>query len=73
MQTNPFTPRLPSASKYVLALHRPEDRVALLARNLPRGHTMQRILAAEAVASPPFKDWLRARNESGADMYVTWN
>jgi len=72
MQTNPFALRLLSASECVLAL-RPEDRVALLVRNRPRGHTMQRILAAEAIASPPFQDWLRERNESGADMNVTWN
>jgi hypothetical protein len=73
MQTNPFTPRLLSASQYVLALHRPEDRVALLVRNRPRGHTMQRILAADAVASPPFQDWLRERSESGADVFLGMN
>jgi len=72
-QTNPFTPRLLSASEYVLALHRPEDRVALLLRNRLRGQTMQRILAAQAVASPAVQDWLRERSGSGADMYVTWN
>lgn len=71
--TNAFTPRFLSASEYVLALHRPEDRVALLLRNRPRGQTMQRILSAEAVASPPFQDWLRERNESGADIFLGMN
>jgi DNA primase RepB-like protein len=70
---NAFTPRLLSASQYVLALHRPEDRVALLLRNRPRGQTMQRILAAEVVASPPFQDWLRDRNESDADIFLGMN
>jgi RepB DNA-primase N-terminal domain len=73
MQTNAFTPRLLSASEYVLALHRPEDRVALLFRNRPRGQTMQRILAADVMASPPFQDWLKERSESGADVFLGMN
>ena len=72
-QTNASTPRLLSASEYVLALHRPEDQVALLLRNRPRGQTMQRILSAEVVASPPFQDWLRERSESGADIFLGMN
>jgi hypothetical protein len=72
-QTNAFTPRLLSASEYVLALHRPEDRVALLLRNRARGQTMQRILAAEDVASSPFQAWLRERGESGADIFLGMN
>lgn len=71
--TNAFAPRLLSASEYVLTLHRPEDRVALLLRNRPRGQTMQRILSAEVVASPPFQDWLRERSESGADIFLGMN
>jgi hypothetical protein len=73
MQTYSFTPRLLSASEYVLALHRPEDRVALLLRNRPHGQIMQRILAAETVASPAFQDWLRERGESGADIFLGMN
>jgi RepB DNA-primase from phage plasmid len=72
-QTNSFTPRLVSACEYVLALHRPEDRVALLLRNRPRGQTMQRILSAEVVASPPFQDWLQERTKSGADIFLGMN
>ena len=72
-QTKAFTPRLLSPSEYVLALHRPEDRVALLLRNRPRGQTMQRILPGEVVASSPFQDWLRERNESGADVFLGMN
>jgi hypothetical protein len=34
---------------------------------------MQRILAAEAVASPPFQAWLREQNESGADIFLGMN
>jgi RepB DNA-primase from phage plasmid len=72
-QTKQFTPRLLSATEYVLALHRHEDRVALLLRNRPWGQTMQRILAAEAVASPPFQDWLGERSESGAAIFLGMN
>ncbi len=73
MQTNSFTPRLLSAPEYILALHRPEDRVALLLRNRSRGQTMQRILAAEDVASPSFRGWVRERSESGADIFLGMN
>jgi len=71
--TSPFPPRLLSAPEYVLALHQVEHPVAVLVRNHSRGQTMQRILAAEAVASPPFQDWLRERNESGADIFLGMN
>jgi hypothetical protein len=68
-----FVPRLLSASEYVLALHSLEGRVAILLRNHARRQTMQRILSAEAVASPPFQDWLRERSESGADIFLGMN
>jgi hypothetical protein len=71
--TNAFARRLLSAPEYVLALYGPEDRVALLLRNRPRGQTMQRILPAQVVASPPFQDWLRERSESGADIFLGMN
>jgi hypothetical protein len=72
-QTKAFTPRLLSASEYVLALHSPEDRVAILLRNHARRQTMQRILSAEVVAGLPFQDWLRERGESGADVFLGMN
>ena len=72
-QTKAFTPRLLSASEYVLALHSPAGRVAILLRNHARRQTMQRILSAEVVASPPFQDWLRERSESGADIFLGMN
>jgi hypothetical protein len=62
-----------SASEYVLALHSPEDRVAVLLRNRVRGQTMQRILAAEAIASPPFLYWLVEQNANGADVFLGMN
>jgi hypothetical protein len=71
--TNPFTPRFVSAPEYILALHSPEDRIAVLVRNHARGQTVQRILSAELVASPSFQDWLRERSETGADIYIGMN
>ena len=68
-----FTPRMLSASEYVLALHSPEDRVAVLVRNRARAQTMQRILAAEAIASPPFVCWLVEQNDAGADIFLGMN
>ena len=68
-----FTPRFLSPSEYVLALHEPQDKVAVLVRNRSRGQTMQRILAAEAVASPQFQDWLTEQNRAGSDIFVGMN
>ncbi len=68
-----FTPRFLSAPEYVLALHEPNDRVAVLIRNRGREQTMQRILPAEAIASPPFQAWLKEQNEAGADIFIGMN
>src|SRR6266403_6138327 len=68
-----FTPRFLSAPEYVLALHEPNDRVAVLVRNRAREQTMQRILPAEAIASPPFQAWLNEQNEAGADIFIGMN
>ncbi len=73
MQTALFKSRQLSAPQYVLALHRPEDRVAVLVRNRSRQQTMQRILLAEDIASPPFQDWLGQQNRSGADIFIGMN
>jgi hypothetical protein len=75
LMTNPtpFSRRMLSASEYVLALHSPEDRVAVLVRNRDRGQTVQRILAAEAIASRLFLYWLIEQNESGADIFLGMN
>jgi hypothetical protein len=68
-----FTPRFLSAPEYVLALHDPQDHVAVLVRNRSREQTMQRILPAETIASPPFQAWLKEQNEAGADIFVGMN
>jgi len=68
-----FKPRQLSASQYVLSLHRPDDRVAVLVRNRSRQQTTQRILLAEDIASPPFQDWLREENRAGADVFIGMN
>jgi hypothetical protein len=71
--TNPFVPRPLTASEYVLALHSPEDRAAVLVRNRERGQTIQRILAAETIVSQPFQDWLIDQNQAGADIFLGMN
>jgi hypothetical protein len=71
--TNLIQPRFLTASEYVLALHRPDDRVAILLRNRRREQTMQRILRAEEIADPTFQDWLRERNNGGADVFLGMN
>jgi len=73
MSPGPFSRQMLSASEYILALHSPEDRVAVLVRNRMRGQTMQRILAAEAIASPLFLYWLVEQNKGGADIFLGMN
>jgi len=68
-----FTPRQLSASEYVLALHSPDDRVAVLVLNRARQQTTQRILRAEDIASPSFQQWLEVQNRSGADIFIGMN
>jgi hypothetical protein len=70
---SPFTPRFLTAPEYVFALHAPTDQVAVLVRNRTRQQTMQRILAAEMVASAPFQSWLQEENRSGADIFIGMN
>jgi hypothetical protein len=71
--SQPFSPRTLSASEYVLALHAPNDRIAVVVRNRVRAQTMQRILTAEAIASPLFMYWLNEQNEAGADVFLGMN
>jgi hypothetical protein len=71
--SQPFSPRTLSASEYVLALHAPEDRIAVVVRNRVRAQTMQRILTAETIASPLFMYWLNKQNEAGADVFLGMN
>lgn len=73
MDLNLFKTRQLSAPQYILALHQPEDRVAVLVRNRVREQTMQRILCAEDIASPPFQDWLTEQNKAGADIFIGMN
>ena len=68
-----FTPRFLTASEYVFALHEPSDLVAVLVRNRTQQQTMQRILAAETLASAPFQSWLHEQNLSGADIFIGMN
>ena len=72
-ETNVFTPKRLSASEYVLALHNPDDRVAVLLLNRPREQTAQRILRAEDIADPLFQEWLGIQNRAGGDVFIGMN
>ena len=71
-ELNLFKTRQRSAVQYVLTLHQPEDRVAVLVRNRVREQTMRPVLSAENIASSRFKIGSRSKIIAGADMYVTW-
>jgi hypothetical protein len=68
-----FEARELSASDYVLALHAPEDQIAVLLRNRSRSQTLQRIASAEIVVGPEFQKWLKRENRSGSDVFVGMN
>lgn len=68
-----FEVRELSAQEYVLALHAPEDQIAVLLRNRSRSQTLQRITSAEAVAGVEFQRWLKRENRSGSDVFVGMN
>jgi hypothetical protein len=60
-------------AKYILESFEPTNRIAVLALNRDFRETVQRIISAEKAASPEFQAWLRHKNASGSDIYVTWN
>src|SRR5580704_16121140 len=68
-----FRPRSLTASEYVRELFEPTDNAAILVRNRATGKTVQRIVRAEAIASPEFQEWLAAQSTAGADVYVGMN
>jgi hypothetical protein len=68
-----FQARPLSASDYTLALHEPEDRVAVVLVNRRRGQTLQRIASAETIAAPDFQKWLSDQNRAGSDVFVGMN
>ena len=69
----PFTSRFLTAPDYVLTLHQPENRVAILVRNRARAQTIQRILLAEDIADSRIQDWLKEQNNAGADIFLGMN
>jgi hypothetical protein len=68
-----FQSRSLSASEYLLALHEPEDHVAVLLVNRHRGQTLQRIASVETIVAPEFQNWLRDQNRSGSDVFIGMN
>lgn len=68
-----FTPRLLTASQYILELFESTDNVAILVRSRSTDRTVQRIAKAETVASPEFLAWLAHHNACGSDIFVGMN
>jgi hypothetical protein len=68
-----FQSRSLSAPEYTLALHEPEDHVAVLLVNRHRGQTLQRIANVETIVAPEFQNWLRDQNRSGSDVFIGMN
>jgi len=73
MSSTNSEPRGLSAREYILALHEPDDNVAVLLRHRCRRQTLQRIASAETVASPSFQRWLTDQNRGGSDVFIGMN
>ncbi|HET9377771.1 MAG TPA: DNA-primase RepB domain-containing protein [Chthoniobacterales bacterium] len=64
---------VPSASKYILDIFEPNDRIAMLVLNRDFAEIIQRITSAQKAASPEFQAWLRYKNANGSDIYMGMN
>lgn len=62
-----------SAPDYIRENFQPPDRIAILLRNRNRGEVIQRITAAEKIATPEFQAWLAFKNLGGFDIYISMN
>ena len=62
-----------AGSKYVRDNFDPDDRVAVVLIDRRSGGVTQRIAPARQIASPEFQAWLKERNRTGADVFVSMN
>jgi hypothetical protein len=62
-----------AGSKYVRDNFDPDDRLAVVLIDRRSGGVTQRIAPARQIASPAFQAWLKERNRTGADVFVSMN
>jgi len=73
-ERSPYATRSEEASRrYIFDNFESNDRLAVMVRNQATNHTLQRIARAETIASPEFQAWLRYKNASGFDIYLSLN
>ncbi len=71
---NPWEDHQVSVPKeYIRANYEPSDRLAVVILDREHGKAVQRIATAQAIASPKFQAWLRYKNASGSDIYISQN
>ena len=71
---SPYATRSEEASRrYIFDNFESNDRLAVMVRNQATNHTLQRIARAETIASPEFQAWLRYKNATGFDIYLSLN
>ncbi len=61
------------AAGYIRGTFAPADRLAVIVLNKSSGDIVQRIAAADRIASPEYQAFLRSRNASGYDIYISMN
>ena len=73
-ERSPYATRSEEASRrYIFDNFESNDRLAVVVRNQATNHTLQRIAGAETIASPEFQAWLRYKNATGFDIYLSLN
>jgi hypothetical protein len=70
--TSPFQKPIPPWD-FLNMSYDPKDNLAFVVKNNATGQTQQRILPAGQAADHSFQKWLRYRNLSGFDIYVSMN
>lgn len=61
------------ASDYIRSNFEPIDRLAIVLVDRRADSVIQRIAAAEKIASPDFQAWLRHKNANGYEVYISMN
>lgn len=59
--------------RYIQENFESDDRLAVVVRNQATNQTVQRIATAQNIASPEFQSWLRYKNATGFEIYLSLN
>lgn len=73
LEQNPESENTLTTEEYIRRNFEPNDRIAVLVLNRDTGRKVQRVTAAEKLASESWQGWLRHENAQGANIYISYN